>query len=182
MARPSNIDLLPEKVRAELEAVLVANNFSGYESIADYFKDKGHDVSRSGIQRYGKRMEQRLQMIRASTEAAKMLANNVDDEENTLSAAVLSMVQSELFESMMHLQEASEIDPEDHEARIKTLSLAARSISELTRASVHNKKYQTEVQERLQKAADAVDKLTSKGGLSAGVAQAIREQILGVAN
>ena len=52
MARPSNIDKLPEDVRAELHSELSRTNFTGYEWLSLWLADKGYSVSKSAIQRY----------------------------------------------------------------------------------------------------------------------------------
>lgn len=52
MARPSNINKLPENVRAELHAELLQTNFSCYEWLSSWLADKGFTVSKSALQRY----------------------------------------------------------------------------------------------------------------------------------
>lgn len=182
MPPPSKIEMLPDAVREWLDKTLVDGNFSGYEQVADALKAKGYDISKSGVHRYGKRMEDQMAMVRASTEAAKQLAAAVNDDENHLSGAVLSLVQGQLFETMMELQAARDLGEDDHDERIKTLSRAAKAIAEVSRASVHNKKYQQEVKERAHRAADNADRIAKKGGLSTEAADEIRREILGIAD
>ncbi|MBG6248235.1 phage protein Gp27 family protein [Candidatus Symbiopectobacterium sp. PLON1] len=52
MARPSNIDKLPEDIRAELHSKLLRTNFTGYEWLSLWLADKGFSASKSAIQRY----------------------------------------------------------------------------------------------------------------------------------
>lgn len=61
-------------------------------------------------------------------------------------------------------------------------SSAAKNIATLTRSSVGLKKFQLEVRAKAQAAADTVDKLAKKGGLTADTAAQIRREILGIAS
>jgi uncharacterized protein with ATP-grasp and redox domains len=179
MARSSSIETLPLEVKAWLDNALMAQNFQGYEALAAALQERGCTVSRSGVHRYGQKLERRLSAIKASTEAAKMLAANVDDAENHLSGSVISLVQSELFETLLNLQDADlEDDPAE---RMKLLSNAARSISEVSRASIANKKWQGEVRAKAAIVANKAEAIAKKGGLSAEAAKAIRREILGIA-
>lgn len=179
MARATNISNLPPDVKAWLDNALLENNFSGYEAIAEYLRSQGYSISKSGVHRYGQKFERRLAAIKASTEAAKLLAANVDDTENHLSGSVISLVQSELFETLLNLQDADlETDPVE---RMKLLNNAAKSIAEVSRASIANKKWQGEVRAKAEAAANKAEAIAKKGGLSAEAAQAIRREILGIA-
>ena len=180
MPRQSKIDKLPTELRAALDKLVLDNNFSGYESIADYFKERGYSLSKSLVHRHGQKLERRLEAIRASTSAAKLLAEQVDDTENHLSGSVISLVQSELFETLLNLQDADlEDDPAE---RMKLLSNAAKSIAEVSRASIANKKWQAEVRTKAEAAASKVADIARKGGLSADTAETIRREILGIAS
>ena len=179
MARKSNIDALPPDLRQALDKLLLDSNFGVYESIADYFQERGYRLSKSSVHRYGQKLERRLAAIKASTEAAKLLADNVDDAENHLSGSVISLVQTELFETLLNLQEAeSSVDPLE---RMELLSKAAKSIAEVSRASIANKKWQVEVRTKAELAANKVDAIARKSGLSAEAAASIRREILGIA-
>lgn len=179
MGRVSNIGALPPEVKAWLDNALLAGNFGGYESLADALRERGYSISKSGIHRYGQKLERRLSAIKASTEAARMLAANVDDSENHLSGSVISLVQSDLFETLLNLQDAdTEADPAE---RMKLLSNAAKSIAEVSRASIANKKWQAEVKTKVEAVAARVDAIARKGGMTAETAETIRRDILGIA-
>ena len=179
MARASGIGNLPVDVKAWLDSALMEGNFQGYADLAAALKEHGYQISKSSIHRYGQKLERRLIAIKASTEAAKLLAANVEDAENDLSGSVISLVQTELFETLLNLQEAdSEEDPAE---RMKLLGNAAKSIAEVSRASIANKKWQAEVRAKVEAAASKVDALARRGGLSAEAAAAIRREILGIA-
>ena len=48
----SNIDKLPEGIRAEFHSALLRVNFNGYEWLSAWLADKGFKVSKSAIHRY----------------------------------------------------------------------------------------------------------------------------------
>jgi hypothetical protein len=178
MGRQSKIGILPEEVRRWLDAVLAEGNFSGYESLADALRERGYSVSKSGLHRYGQKLERRLSAIRASTEAARAIAEAAPDAADNRSAAVIALVQSELFEVLLAVEESTDAPPEE---RVKLLSTAARSIAELSRASVNQKRHEAEIREQARReAADAAEKVAKQGGLSADSVQELRRAILGV--
>ncbi len=180
MPARSAIVQLPDAIKAELTRRLVNNGFSDYEQLADWLSGQGYPIGKSSVHRYGQAMERRLSAIKASTEAAAMIAEAAPDDADLRSAAVISLVQTELFETILNLQEAGAegIDPKE---RVGLLSAAAKNIATLTRASVSQKKWQTEVRDKIQIAAAAAEKIAKKGGLSADAVAEIRKQILGIA-
>ncbi|WP_288843423.1 DUF3486 family protein [uncultured Deefgea sp.] len=179
MARRSSIDGLPEDVRRWLERALADSNFSGYQALEEMLHERGFAISKSAIHRYGQKIERRFAAIKASTEAARMLTEGAADDKDARSEALVALVQTELFESIINLQEAGEegIDPAE---RISMLSNAAKNIATLSRASVNLKKFQMEVRAKVEAAAAAVDQVVKSGGLSDDAANAIRRQILGI--
>ncbi len=180
MVRRNSVDQLPKEVKAWLDKSLVDGNFSGYQALEEAMRERGCTVSKSAIHRYGQKIERRFAAIRASTEAARLLTEGAADDQDARSEAVIALVQTELFESIVNLQEATEEDIDPAE-RIGLLSNAAKNIATLSRASVNLKKFQNEVRSRVEAAAAAVEKVVKKGGLSEDAADAIRRQILGIA-
>ncbi|SAI74579.1 bacteriophage protein [Bordetella ansorpii] len=153
MARKSSIRRLPDEVRAYIEARIAQGACTLDELIADLRERfpaqdaAGELPSRSAVHRYGQQLERRLSAIRASTEAARLIRAQAGDREDARSEALTAMIQSELFESIMALQEATDEDVKPDE-RIGLLSAAAKNIATLTRSSVTLKKFQVEAEER----------------------------------
>lgn len=158
MARRSSVDALPPEVRSWLDRALTDSGFSGYQELEALLRTKGYVISKSAIHRYGQKIERRLAAIRASTEASKLLADASPDDKDARSEALTALIQTELFETIVNLQEAAgdDVDPAE---RVKMLSAAAKNIATLTRASVNLKRYQAEVREAAMR--DAVEKLTA---------------------
>ena len=177
MPRRSKITALPKPVKAWLDQALIEKNFADYELLAKLLAEKGYTIGKSSIHRYGSNLERRIAAIKASTEAAAMIADAAPDDEDKRSGAVVSMIQSEIFETILKLQEADDADPAE---RVKLLSAAAKNIATLTRASVNLKRFQIEVRDKVRAAADAAAKIGKRGGLSKSGVDQIRREILGI--
>ncbi len=178
MPKRSKIATLPAEIRKYLDRTLIEGNFSGYEALEADLAARGYSIGKSSIHRYGANLERRLAAIKASTEAAVMIMDAAPDDQDARSGAIVSLVQTELFDTIMKLQEAVDADPA---ARVKLLSAAAKNIATLTRASVSLKKWQVEIRDKLKAVADRVSRMAKKGGFSAKTADDIRREILGIA-
>lgn len=182
MPKRKAVEGLPNEVKTWLDKALLASNFSGYEMLAEALRERGYTIGKSAIHRYGQKFERRLAAIKASTEAARMIAEGAADDQDARSEAVIALVQTELFETIVNLQEAE--DAESQTDRVTLLSKAAKNIATLTRASVNLKKFQVEARQRLaaEALAAAVDGakaegLTPEQAARVGAAVASRIQI-----
>lgn len=175
MGRASTITALPEDVRRWLERALSERGFSGYEELEALMRDKGYALSKSSIHRYGQKIERRMAQIKASNDAARLIAEAAGDDADNRSGAVLAMIQTETFNVMMSLSEAQDV--EDPAERLKLMNNAARAVADMTRASIALKKHQRETAERL-KAMEA-DARSGKRALDAETLRMVREEIYG---
>ncbi|MDP8162817.1 DUF3486 family protein [Pasteurella skyensis] len=178
MAQRSSIEQLPKEVRHWLERALTENGFSGYKQLENLLKEKGYQISKSAIHRYGQKLEKRFQAIKNSTEAARLIAEGAEDEGDHRSEALMAMIQSSLFDALIDLEDADQLEPDE---KLKLLSFTGKNIAALTQASTKLKAYQSEVKQRAELAAKEVEKVVKKGGLSDDVADEIRRKILGIA-
>lgn len=184
MARRSTIDKLPEDVRRWLERALNEFGFSGYTELETLLRDRGYVISKSAIHRYGQKIERRFGAIRAATEAARMLTEGAADDQDARSEAVIALIQTELFDSIVQLQEAEEGEI-DHKDRVALLSKVAKNVATLSRASVNLKKYQADIrrearEELLREQAAALDKAAKAQGLGEDQIRFWREKVLGI--
>ena len=181
MGRRGKVEGLPEEVRRWLERALMDSGFSGYDALKEMLAERGYVMSKSAIHRYGSKIERRFATIKASTEAARLLTEGAADDQDARSEAVIALVQTEMFESIINLQEASEDDIDPTE-RIALLSKAAKNIATLARASVNQKKFRLEVQEEtrrqlLAEQSKQLEAVQKKGGVTADTLAAIREAL-----
>ena len=178
MPPPSKIDLLDEDTRRELEAKIVANGFGGYVALSEWLAEKGYTIGKSAVGLYGKTLERRLAAIKTSTEAAKLITAAAPDDADDRSNAIISLVQTEIFESLLALQEAEEeTDPGE---RIAILGKAAKNIATLTRASVARNKWAQEVRGKLAEAREEVRRMAEGAGVSEEALAAIDRRLQGV--
>lgn len=179
MPPPRKVDLLPNEDRAWLDGEIVRRGFADYEGLATLLAERGYEISRAVLGQHGLALKRKLAAIRTSTEAAQLIASAAPDSADHRSEAVMSLVQNDLFEVLVNLQEADE--ETDAFERLGMLSKAAKAIAELSRASVNQKKWAEEVKTKAESAAQAVEKIAHKSGLSADAANEIRREILGIA-
>lgn len=176
MGRASSITALPEDVRRWLERALSEQGFAGYEALEAMMRDKGYAISKSAIHRYGQKIERRMAAIKASTDAAQLIVEAAGDDQDARSEAVIALVQTEMFDSIIAIQEAGdeELSPSD---RLGMMSKAAKNIATLARASIAQKQYKATVIKRLE--AMEADARTGKRTLDAETLRIVREEIYG---
>lgn len=169
MAPRSKISKLPKPVKDWLDRALVDNQFGEYELIATEMKARGYDISKSAIHRYGQEFEDKLLAIKIATEQARAITDAIPDDAGAMNDALIRLVQQKAFDTLVKMEEG---------ASIKDIGLM---VARLSNATVKQKQFAEEVRTRAVAAADAVDVIAKKGGLSADAMDAIRKGILGIA-
>lgn len=178
MAPRSKVELLPAEIKSWLDDKLVASAFAGYDALEAELNERlqaaGADfrVGKSSIHRYGSSFEDKLKSLKLVSEQARAMIGGAPDEEDSVSQALIRMTQEKLFNVVLDL----EVDPSK-----LNLASVTRAIADLSRASISNKKYATEVKSRAEAAAASVTSVAKKAGLTPEAVQAIRSQILGIA-
>jgi len=169
MPSRSKVASLPINVRQWLDRTLRENNFSGYALLTEELRTRGYHVSRSALQRYGQAFERRLAALQLAAEQARAVVEAAPDETGSINEALVRLVQEHLLKLL--LSEEGSFD----------LAKVARAVSEMGRATVTQRKWQEEVRERAEQAANTAAWIATKGGLSAKAVGQLREQILGIA-
>lgn len=164
----SKVAKLPKPVKEWLDRTLVANNFSGYETLAAELAARGYAISKTALNNYGQEFEDKLHDLKLAHEQAKAVVSVVPDEEGSMNDALVRLVQDKLFKLLR--TDEGKID----------LAKVGRAIADLGRASIQQKKWQAEMRAKVEDAAQAVEKIARKGGLSVETAEQIRAQILGI--
>lgn len=172
MGERSKVLDLPESTRAELDDRLIKGGFRGYADLEAWLRTNGHEVSRSAIHRYGSKLDQRISELTRSTAQAKALVAAAPDDSADMSEALMRLMQEKLFTLLMEM----DVDPEQ-----ASLGAIAKAMAPLARASIALKQHASSVAEKTRAAAETVDKIASKGGLSAAAGDEIRRAILGIA-
>lgn len=180
----SKIAKLPPELRDWLHKTFVERSFGDIESVTQelnaLMKEAGVAITigKSAVGAESQRVKRAQESIRATTEAARLIAETSADAGDNRSAAAMAIVQSEVFELLLQIREAG--DEEDPIARLGVMNEAALGLSRLSRARVNQAKWADELDQRAQAAADKVAKLAKKGGLTAEQQAEIRASILGI--
>lgn len=179
----SKIQLLPPEVKAWLDQQLVKHAFGNYDELTAELNTKlgAHGlevtVSRTGISNYGKGLKDRIEKIKASTEAAKLMNETLDDDGDALGMANIALAQDIIFQMM------NRYDPDDTEQQIsvKDLSGLFRALGNISRASLPQKKWAKQVRIELQRKKEAAAaSIQAEAGLTDDQAAIIRAKILGI--
>lgn len=178
----SKIFDLPHELREELNQRLVTNGFQGYEQLASWLSERGYDVSRSSVQRYGRSLqdefEEAMGDVRKTTQMAKAWADSDEDTRGSLMGATSQLVQEQLLRITIALRNA-EHEPEKAAAHFAKVSHA---LADLGRMSLSQKKWAQEVRrEAMKEAADKAAEVARRGGLSADLVNDLRRELLGIA-
>ena len=171
MAPRSKVVGLPKEVKEWLDNALIEGNFSDYELLAAELQAKGFGISKSSLHRYGSAFEQKMAAIKLATEQAEAIAKSVPDDENALGDALLRVIQEKTFSLLMNMQDPSNI----------SFASLAKIATDLGFASTNVKEFRSKVKAKAREAADAVEKIAKKGGLSTDSIDTIKRSILGIA-
>lgn len=180
----SKIAALPDDLRAWLHRALVDRAFGDLVGITEELnalcKEGGVAITigKSAVGVESQKVQRAQEAIRATTEAARLIAEASADQADHRSEAAMALVQSEVFELMLQVREAGQTD--DPAARLKVMASIAKSVSMLSRARVNQAKWRDEIDTKVKTAAERATKLARKGGASPETIREIREQILGI--
>lgn len=184
MPRRRKIDALPEDTRTWLRRELAARGFGDIVAVTAELNAQLAElglgaIGKSAVGEESQRVRRAQEAVRATTEAARLIAETAPDDGDHRSAAAMALVQSEVFEMLLQVRESEAMtDPVD---RLAVMNEAALGLSRLSRARVNQSRWATEVADRAKAAADKVGKLAQQRGLDAGTVAEIRASILGIA-
>jgi len=160
MPAPSTVKTLSKHDREWLEKQLLARNFADYDGLVSLLAERGLEISRSALGRYGKEFKDHCENIKRITDMAHILTAEIGDDANAIGDAALRSMQAQLLDALPNYDwsRLHEMDPGE-------LSLA---ISRLSRAGVNQKKWMAEAKEKMAQAKRELEKLTGddKAGLS----------------
>lgn len=172
--RVSSIVMLPPEVKAWLDQELVRRNFTGYLDLESLLKQKGYEITKSSIHRYGQKFKRDQDQLKQSIEMAKAFAEVVGEDGVAMNKTLTALAQQELM---------SVIRDGRYDDNIKLPALI-RSVSSLNRSDINTRKFQIEQAARrkaLEEAADAVESAAHERGMSEKDANFWRQKVLGVA-
>jgi hypothetical protein len=178
MPARSAVGQLPEEIRDELNRRLVESGFAGYADLAAWLRDQGFQVSKSAVHRHGSELERQFDEAMADVRRTRALAKACKDEgdEGDVLTATSGILQEQLLRISIALRQA-DTDPAE---AARSISVVARAHADVGRMQVALQKWQETMREKAATAADAVEKVARRGGLTAESVDLIRREILGI--
>lgn len=171
----STVKSLPPEIKAEIDRLLVLDNFTIDQLVAHLAKF-GQELSRSAVGRYSKNYKQVAAKMKEYKEMATAFANELGTEvESDAHQVIVQMLHTMLMRTGM-----AELDSDKPTFAPKDLMLLSASIKNLM-GSVKDRQAIQEKARALAftEAADAVDTVASKGGITKETVRAIKDKILG---
>lgn len=171
MGQRSKITQLPNDVRTELERRLVERGFADYDGLAEWLAERGFEVHRSSVYRYGSAFEKRVKAMQAATMQARAIVEATPDDDGAMSEALMRLTQEKVFDILLQI----EVDPETVD-----LHKLTRSVADMQRASVTLRRYQAEVRKQVEQARKELENAEKAGGISAETRRKIDKTLLGI--
>lgn len=172
MARRSKVVALPKAVKEWLDKALLDGNFADYELLTATLKEKGHDISKSSLHRYGSQFEKKMAAIKIATEQARAIGEAVPDDENAMGDALLRVIQEKTFSMLMNMEE----DPKIGFAKLASIAIDSGF------SSTNIKEFRSKVKNKAKDAATEVAATARQAGLSDEMVAEIKRKILGIAD
>lgn len=186
MGRKSSIKTLPKDVLARLNA-LIADGSLTLEQLTEWLDQRGHRRSLSAVHRYAKEIEKVQSRLRQSREITEAVARELGDAatQGKQGRLLVEMARGIVFDLLMKLQDASSengkaaLDPRD-------VAFLGKGLAELGRALRFDQDFEQKIRdaaarEAVEKAADSVDSLAAREGISKKTRDTWRRQVLGLA-
>ncbi|EKO3626424.1 DUF3486 family protein [Vibrio metschnikovii] len=187
--RKSKINLLPDEIRNTLNAFIRSGNMTQkdiLEVVNQMIDEAGlpddAKLSRTGFNRYAKRMEEMGQRLRQSREVAEVWATKLGDApESDVGKLLQEFVRTMAFETSMKMMEQTE-DEEGEIISPKALGQLALVVQRIELAAMSSMKREKEI--RAAYAAEAAEKteaVAKKAGLTAETVKMLKAELLGIA-
>ncbi|MFA5688589.1 MAG: phage protein Gp27 family protein [Kiritimatiellales bacterium] len=151
----STIDRLNPEDRAWLEKQLVGRKFADYDGLLQVLNERGLEISRSALGRFGKEYKEYVQNIRRSTDMAIMLSREIGDDANAVGDATIRMVQVQLFEAIQNYDFSKLEDAKPHQL--------ISALADLNRATVGQKKWMAEARRAMDASKKALQGIIQSG-------------------
>lgn len=187
--RKSKVELLPEEIRNTLNVFIRSGNMTQkdiLEAVNQMIDEAGlgddAKLSRTGFNRYAKRMEDMGQRLRQSREVAEVWVSKLGEAPTSDVGKLLQeFVRTMAFETSMKMME----DAEGEEGEVispKALGQLALVVQRIETAAMTSMKREKEIRAAFAaEAAEAAEKIVKQAGISADTATDIKNQILGIA-
>jgi len=174
MSNKSSIRQLPEALRAEIDRLLRDDKFTIVQ-IVEHMQTLGADLSKSAVHRYSQDFDRMTEDIRLTREMARAIGRELkDDIDGNATQMLVESMHALLLKARMQLADSGDIDA-------RSVSDLAKAVKDLQTASKSSAEMRLKLRSEVAKeAADAIDEVVTKQGLSASTVEAIKQRILGI--
>lgn len=187
--RKSKVELLPEEIRNTLNIFIRSGNMTQkdiLEAVNQMIDEAGlpddAKLSRTGFNRYAKRMEDLGQRLRQSREVAEVWVSKLGEAPTSDVGKLLQeFVRTMAFDTSMKMMEQSEGE-EGEVISPKALGQLALVVQRIETAAMSSMKREKEI--RAAYAAEAAEKteaVAKKAGLTAETVKMLKAELLGIA-
>jgi len=160
-------DELPPEVRRAMDTLLIEG--ATYDEIKDFLNRKGHDISRSGIGRYGKDFFANCRELKIIEDKSRTLVSDAGGDVMVLEEAAAKIFVKKILEAQL-----------DGKFDVVKLPRLIADFAKLQASTVLRERMKMEFKQKVTKTADEVAKVARSGGLSEEKAAEIRRKILGI--
>lgn len=180
MAPKGKIRTLPPKLRAEFDRRLYEGGFADYRGLVKWLGERGCQISTAAVQRYGQRMERRIEALKLATEQAREVVAAAGGADDTVNEGLMRLVQGDLFKVLFELKDVDR-------AKVD-LNQLAQQVASICRSSVHMRRLAEEMRNGIGRRVKAAERKVvaaarggARGGLSAEAERRIRAALLEIA-
>jgi hypothetical protein len=169
MASRAKALIRPAELHKELDRRLVDGSFADHTQLAKWLGEHGYAISPRRLSAVGQRFEQRLAQVKLATDQARTMVEAAPDDGNQINEALQRLIQQRLFEILVA------VEPRD--VKHLNLSALARTVAELGRAWVTQKKWLEETRARLAQKVTAAGAKVSEVARTAGLTPETEDRI-----
>jgi len=163
------VDTFPEEVKEAINAQLVAGHT--YDDIVEAVQNMGHNISRSGIHRYGKDYLAQFERIKIVNEQAKVIVSEVGTGLE-MEEATSKIITQKVMDMLISLDELP--------ANTKNISGLLSAFAKLQSSSVLRERLKKEIKAKADEAVKSVEEMGRTRELSPEAIKIIKEQIYGI--
>lgn len=181
MGRKSSIKTLPKPVLDRLNAMLSEGTVT-LDEVTAWLEERGHKRSRTAVHRYAREIEKVQSRLRQSREITEAVTRELGDAatQGKQGRLLVEMARGVVFDLLVKLQET-----EDKTLDAKDVANLGKGLAELGRALRFDQDFESKIREAAareatREAAEKVDGLAAKEGISKKTRDAWRAQVLGI--
>lgn len=185
MGIPSSIKTLPPDILEKLHELLRDPRVTQLDATAKINEILAADglepVSKSAVNRYDLKMREVGEKLRESREVAKMWIGKVGAAPQGQTGLLINEIARKICFDLSLKMDDLELNEESMPGVMKMVKDLALAVQRLEASSTINVKREADIRKKaLADAAEQVEKIAKRGGMSASTVQQIRTEILGI--